>query len=646
MNYSFEPAANHATSSAVPNLDYRPAPLAPSLLSGIASSTALDASPVDLCALQLKAFLDAAEDIDIDPETLMELLQLLQERLEEQDESGAGPQIHGGNDLSAIDIDALYELDISALYSMEEGRQIWSQKERREFLVLLKERGEWCYFGTILISMSRTAPLNLASANKVSERPSSIIPENLPKSKLIISIGMAVFVDKLVNTRCIPIPQLLLAFGIDLAPELKNASQRALAYFLRVAMSRELRNRDKLPEYNTINDAVELIRNSKRILILTGAGISVSCGIPDFRSRNGLYASLGEYKLDDPQQMFDIKYFREFPNGVDIRVLFLRTQVVLNVFKFFILLLGLSIVLIHEDLLTRVFHSQIYPANFVPSPCHRFIKLIEDKGKLLRNYTQNIDTLETKAGVQNVLQCHGSFATASCLECRRKVPGTAIEAEIMKKKVPLCPECNPSTLSPKKKKKTSKKKAKGQWDSDVSDESDGPEYPPGIMKPDITFFGEKLSDQFDHAVEADRTQLDLLLVIGTSLKVSPVADLLSHIPHSVPQILINKTPIKHINPDIVLLGNADTIINHLCSELDWELPPLVATPRTLTPRNMKKRPSMGPPDIEEPERVGDSHVWVFEGAEGGKWLRDLELEIDHAEGRGVLEARNMKKIKI
>lgn len=78
--------------------------------------------------------------------------------------------------------------------------------------------------------------------------------------------------------------------------------------------------------YNTINDAVDLIRKSKRIMILTGAGISafiplcyvllfvliphdvpgVSCGIPDFRSRDGLYATLqrnGEYSLDDPQQM-------------------------------------------------------------------------------------------------------------------------------------------------------------------------------------------------------------------------------------------------------------------------------------------------------------------------------------------------------
>lgn len=75
--------------------------------------------------------------------------------------------------------------------------------------------------------------------------------------------------------------------------------------------------RDKLLQYNTIAEAIQLIRQSQRIVILTGAGISVSCGIPDFRSRNGLYASLkdkGEYDLDDPQQMFDINYFREPPS--------------------------------------------------------------------------------------------------------------------------------------------------------------------------------------------------------------------------------------------------------------------------------------------------------------------------------------------
>jgi NAD-dependent histone deacetylase SIR2 len=67
-----------------------------------------------------------------------------------------------------------------------------------------------------------------------------------------------------------------------------------------------LQLRDKLPNHNTVEDAVRLIRDSRRILILTGAGVSVSCGIPDFRSRDGLYASLkqrSEYDLDDPQQM-------------------------------------------------------------------------------------------------------------------------------------------------------------------------------------------------------------------------------------------------------------------------------------------------------------------------------------------------------
>ncbi|KAJ7242888.1 DHS-like NAD/FAD-binding domain-containing protein [Mycena haematopus] len=124
------------------------------------------------------------------------------------------------------------------------------------------------------------------------------------------------------------------------------------------------------------------------------------------------------------------------------------------------------------------FASQIYPSNFVPSPCHRFIKLIEDKNKLLRNYTQNIDGLHTAAGVLRVLECHGSFATATCILCQRQVPGSEIEADIMAQRVPLCSICNaPPATSNKKGKKKSRKKAKGGWDSDEEDESDGPTYP-------------------------------------------------------------------------------------------------------------------------------------------------------------------------
>jgi len=153
------------------------------------------------------------------------------------------------------------------------------------------------------------------------------------------------------------------------------------------------------------------------------------------------------------------------------------------------------------------------------------------------------------------------------------------------------------------------------------------------MKPDITFFGEKLTDNFDQALSEDREKVDLLLVIGTSLNVAPVADVVSHLPHSVPQILINKTPVRHINPDVVLLGNADDIVYFLCNELGWDLPQPpspsstpVSSQSHLAPRpaNVKKRPSAEILECQTPTRVGDSHVWLFEGAEGGRWVRQLE----------------------
>ncbi|KAI0294328.1 DHS-like NAD/FAD-binding domain-containing protein [Multifurca ochricompacta] len=391
--------------------------------------------------------------------------------------------------------------------------------------------------------------------------------------------GLSSFLKEYVITRAIPIRELLCAFDIHLCEELQKKKPRTLVYFLQVVLSGELQLRERLSQYSTVQDAVNLIASSRRIIILTGAGISVSCGIPDFRSRNGLYASLkekGEYDLDDPSKCwFDIQYFKENPSGDS-------------------------------------FARQIYPSNFTPSPCHRFIKLIENNGQ---NYTQNIDTLETVVGVRNVLQCHGSFATASCLDCRIRVPGNVIEQEIMQGEVPLCKTCSDSE---------SRRRKRGK-PLDNEDEEDEPLFPPWIMKPDITFFGEKLTDNFEDSLEKDRAQADLLLIIGTSLKVAPVSDIISRSYLRVRQkILINKTPVAHINPDIILLGDADRIIEHLCTELGWTLPPAKAGQYlsgqipTLVKRQSQEL--AGP----APKRVEDSHVWLFEGAEGGKWLSDLE----------------------
>ncbi|KAF7309793.1 Deacetylase sirtuin-type domain-containing protein [Mycena indigotica] len=503
---------------------------------------------------QIRAFLASAEEVDMDPETVEELVQTLITK------STDNAALHITNESEAgLDL-RVSERDMTMLFSaLDAELQSWSHQQIRAMLHHLKER------------------------------------------------GAASFMEEYVVKRNISIPQLLLAFDIDLSPALQTMSSITLVYFLRVAMSRELQLRDKLPDYNTVEDAVRLIRESRRMIILTGAGISVSCGIPDFRSQDGIYAALrqsGQYELDDPQQMFDIRYFRENPAGRLIPLLPIVPT-------------------------TRtVFYSfahQIYPSNFTPSPCHRFIKLVEDRNQLLRNYTQNIDTLETLAGVTRVLQCHGSFATASCLSCQRQVHGSEIEADILAQVVPLCSVCNVPTPAPKAKKK---RKTSTPWDSgDDDEENDHPAYPPWVMKPNITFFGEKLGDNFDQSLAADREQVDLLLVVGTSLKVAPVADILAHLPHSVPQILINKTPIRHINPDIVLLGDADDIILHLCSRLGWELP-LSTAEAGLKPallrESTRKRSTADLHAQQEPRRIGNSHIWAFEGAEGGEWLQQIE----------------------
>ncbi|WVQ98238.1 hypothetical protein IAU59_005361 [Kwoniella sp. CBS 9459] len=357
--------------------------------------------------------------------------------------------------------------------------------------------------------------------------------------------------------------KLLLGFGIIPPAGLRDSAvpNILLLGFAKVALSRVLRRRERLTHLSSLQDALDLLRKSKKIIVLSGAGISTSCGIPDFRSSTGLYAQLqdeGKYELDDPQQMFDIRYFREKP---------------------------------------EVFYSfakQIYPSNFVPSPCHRWIKMLEDKGVLLRNYTQNIDTLESLAGVTKVLQCHGSFKTASCLRCKTRVPGQTIEPYIMSQQIPFCGSCRQqrdSEIELRRVQKQAAKKLNGKgkgkskatgasWDDeDDDDESEEDEWgggEPGIIKPDITFFGQALDSEFDECLFTDREEVDLLVVIGTSLKVAPVSEVLTHIPHSVPQIYINLTPVHHVHPDICLLGDADSIVTYLSDELGWSIPPPAA----------------------------------------------------------------------
>ncbi|XP_077999136.1 NAD-dependent protein deacetylase sirtuin-1-like [Glandiceps talaboti] len=263
--------------------------------------------------------------------------------------------------------------------------------------------------------------------------------------------------------------------------------------------------RKKLKDINTFDDVLHLLRTKSKIMVLTGAGVSVSCGIPDFRSRDGIYARLAVDfpDLPDPQAMFDISYFWRNPRPF---------------YKF---------------------AKEIYPGQFQPSMSHKFIGLLEKHNKLLRNYTQNIDTLEQAANISRVVQCHGSFATASCTRCKYQVDCETIRDDIFNQVVPQCPRCPLS--------------------SDPSELA--------VMKPDIVFFGEGLSASFHKGLDEDREELDLLIVIGSSLKVRPVALIPHSIPGNIPQILINREPLPHMSFDVELLGDCDGIINELCHRL-------------------------------------------------------------------------------
>ncbi|KAA8648607.1 hypothetical protein EYZ11_001564 [Aspergillus tanneri] len=376
-------------------------------------------------------------------------------------------------------------------------------------------------------------------------------------------IGKAAFVGETIGQDTVTAKKLCTAFGILPPDFLDGAPDEAYHPLLAIAISREFSRRQKLPQYNTIEDAVRLLQESQNIIVLTGAGISTSLGIPDFRSKDtGLYSQLEHLGLSDPQEVFDIQVFREDPS------------IFFSIAK------------------------DILPTEKKYSPTHKFIRLLQDKGKLLTNYTQNIDNIEANAGVlpEKIVQCHGSFATATCVKCKYQVQGSEIFEDIQKGVIPECSSCrkiiNEDSLKAQgMKRKRSTNGTQKSRNNDGEDSSDEEEYEiptPGVMKPDITFFGEDLPDEFGRRlVHHDRDRVDLVIVIGTSLKVAPVAEVPGVLPRNVPQIYISRTvswhifkqvpklttiqPVSHTRFDIDLLGDCDVVVSELARRAGWEL---------------------------------------------------------------------------
>lgn len=144
--------------------------------------------------------------------------------------------------------------------------------------------------------------------------------------------------------------------------------------------------------------AAELIKNSRHMIVFTGAGISVESGVPPFRGEGGIW---NKY---DPN-LFDISYFRQHPEKA-------------------------------WTIIKEIFFETFKKVN--PHEAHQCIAELEKKGYVKAVITQNIDGLHQKAGSSKVYEFHGTSRTVSCVVCKFPYEREQVSLETLP---PRCPQC-------------------------------------------------------------------------------------------------------------------------------------------------------------------------------------------------------------
>ncbi|KAF8453983.1 DHS-like NAD/FAD-binding domain-containing protein, partial [Terfezia claveryi] len=249
-------------------------------------------------------------------------------------------------------------------------------------------------------------------------------------------------------------------------------------------------------DHRALQSIADTIYSSKRILVITGAGISTNSGIPDFRSTHGLYnlvksrypPSISSNSISAGKDLFSSSLFTD-PTSTSI-------------FYSFLAELRESVLRVKDTTST-----------------HKFIRTLAESGRLLRCYTQNIDGLEGREGLATdlslgevvtapkrgcqVVQLHGELDTLRCMHCQ----GTCEYdndrvAALMDGRAPDCPSC---VFKDRERREAGKRGTRV-----------------GGLRPNIVLYGEEhpQGDVIGRITSADlKSGPDMMIIFGTSLKV-------------------------------------------------------------------------------------------------------------------------------
>ncbi|MBO4496662.1 MAG: NAD-dependent protein deacylase [Lachnospiraceae bacterium] len=263
----------------------------------------------------------------------------------------------------------------------------------------------------------------------------------------------------------------------------------------------------------TVEDFVEIIKNSDNIVFFGGAGVSTESGIPDFRSVDGLYNMKYDYP---PETIISHSFFMSRPE------------------EFY-----------------RFYRDKILLSGIEPNTTHKQLAKLEEMGKLKAIVTQNIDGLHQKAGSKTVLEIHGTVALNTCTKCGKKfdgqymidaidngVPewekknyGSVLEKNERKYHLPLCDKCG------------------------------------GLIKPDVVLYEEGLDDHTWYLSQKYISEADVLIIAGTSLVVYPAAGLVNYYKgNKLVLINLSETPYDD-EADLVLHKKLGEVFDGLCDKI-------------------------------------------------------------------------------